>query len=92
MGSSIVLKTPISCKFNDCLLTHAGSESDAGEWTIDEDTVNFIIEYHLKQCAKDGSNFSKALYLRVSMNSFSLNLELRRFQINGSSKMSITCE
>ena len=57
MGSSVILKTTVSCKFNDCLLTHAGYESNAGERTIDEDTVNFIIEYHFEQCAEDGFKF-----------------------------------
>ena len=38
---------------------HAGYENNAGEWTIDEDTVNIIIEYHLEQCAKDGFKFSQ---------------------------------
>ena len=32
-----------------------------GEFTIDEDNVNFIVEYHFEQCAKDGLIFLKKI-------------------------------
>lgn len=57
MGSDIILKTNLSCEFDDCLLYGGGYESNMGEYTIDEDIVNFIVEYHFEQCAKDSLIF-----------------------------------
>ena len=53
----IILKTTLSCKFEDCLLMNAEYDINTEEITIDEDSIKFLIEYHLEQCAKDGFIF-----------------------------------
>ena len=54
---SMILKTTLSCKFEDCLLMNAGYDISAEKITIDEHTLKYLIEYHLEQCAKDGFIF-----------------------------------
>jgi len=61
VGSYIILKTTLSCEFDDCLLYGGGYKSGMGEFTIDEDSVKFIVEYHFEQCAKDGLIFLKKI-------------------------------